>query len=340
MPSAVDALGLDESPSKALGAAFDRNKQNLPPSVGLPPEPPKAPAATPTPPPAPAPEPPKAAEPPKAPEAPAKVKIGDKEYSPEELELLIAGKHPSQQQQQPQAPQAPAPQQPDAPKGPSQEEIAKIESQWIEAKSKDFSVPIDDKVLDTVLAGGAEGASALKGLLAQTFAKAHLEARKSIFADLENDFAAVQNIARDVTALKSKDQDLIRYAAEQVFISKHPEFAQHIDDARKLGEMWLKNYPQVVSQWTQEQFISEIGKALDGHLITQAKKFSPNISAKSWKEYYEAQKQAAATPPPAPAAPAKPAAPPVAPPVANPPVAPPAAGTQSWAKSVASTLRH
>lgn len=352
LPSAKDSLGLDDSPSKTIGAVFDNNRQrNLPPvTAGFPSEPPKPPAAPATPPPAPAPapEPPKPAEP--APPVPApapeprKVKIGDKEYTEAELAAIVQ-KQDQQPPAQPPAPPAP----PEAPKVPSPEEIAKAEAEWVSARAQEFKYDVTEEQVERVLEGGKEGAEAFKAILSNVYAKAVLEARKSIFGDLQQDFAGINQMAQVVQSLVQERQALQQYTTEQLFVQEYPEFKDNLDIAREVGQFIVKNYPAQVAQMGQAEFIKLVAKETDKQLLTLTRRVYPDFKYQTWKDYWKSRQTPAPEPPPAPSTPPPPAPvpQPAAPPV--PPVRPPAANAPSapvWTgyspdqhKSIAKSLR-
>jgi hypothetical protein len=324
-PSAADALGLDEPVSKSLGAVFDQNRRNLAPSTAGPaaPEPPKPP--TPPEPPKPAaPEPPTPPTPPVAPEPPKpeprKLKIGDKEYTEEELAKIVTGQN---QPQPPPQPEPPKPAQPEPPKPPTAEEVAQQENAWVTERAKNFSIDVTEEALEKVLAGGQEGVETFKNVIAQVAARAHLEARKSIFADLDQDLKGLGHLSQAVQGLLAERQQLQRYTTEQLFVQQYPEFKENIDIARQIGESLMKQYPEQVSKMAQEDFIKIVADQTDKYLISLTKRVQPNFQAKTWKEYWQSRSATPpATPPAAPApAPATPPATPPAPP--TPPVRPP-----------------
>jgi hypothetical protein len=358
-PSAADALGLDEPVSKSLGSVFDSNRKNLAPSTaGIQPTPPAAPE-----PPKPAaPEPPKPPTPPEPPTPPAapeppkpeprKLKIGDKEYTEEELAKIVSGQN---QQPQPPQPEPPKPAQPEPPKPPTAEEVAQQESAWVAERAKSFNIDLSEETLEKVLAGGAEGVEAFKSAIAQAAARAHLEARKSIFTDLDQDLKGLGYLNQAVQGLIAERQQLQRYTTEQLFVQQYPEFKENIDIARQIGDSLVKQYPEQVSKMAQEDFIKIVADQTDKYLISITKRVQPNFQAKTWKEYWQSRSAPPATPPgtpPAtpptpppstpPATPPAPPTPPVKPPTSHAPVAPVAWNgfNQAQHKSIAASLRE
>lgn len=351
-PSASSALGLDTPPNQSLDEAFNQNRQrNLPPvTVGFDtgkPDPKPAPAPTPAPAPPAEPTPAPAPAPTPTP-TPEKIKVGDKEYTKEELEKIIAGG--DQQQQQPPAPQPtpdPAPQPAAKPLTP--EEIKAQEDAYVEARSKEFGISVDEPTVETILQGGAEGVAAFNTLLGKTYAKALMDARKSIFRDLDQDLRGVGVLSQAVHQLLGERQQLQQIGVEQAFIQAHPEFKDHLDTARSIAKYVVETYPQVKSM-DQAEFIKYVADQTDKYVTKQAKQWNPNFQATSWKEYWQAQQKAAAPavtaqPPGVPAAaptpPPAPAAPPVRPPIAHSPAAPTFTGyDNNQHKAIAHSLRE
>lgn len=349
------STALGESGNKAeIDRLIEKNKGNLPkPSVTY--EPPKP--ADPAPEPASAPAaPPVAPEPPKptTPEPPKKIKVGEKEYSPEELEQIIKG------QNQPAQPPAPAPALapvPNAPKPPTKEEVQKLEHEWVEKQAAQYSGPkLDEAQIETILSGGKEGAAALNNLFAKVYATAVLETRKSIYTDFTPEFDGIKDV---LTTFKTHLQPVVqqqhqleRVATEQLFLQQHPDFTPHAERARQVAEALAQQFPKEVAAMTRDQFIAEVAKQTDGILTTEFRRWNSDPNA-NWRTFGKA-----ATPPPgavpqgaAPAAPASPPAvptpptapatpPPIAPLGANLPVSVPPVNTTNWHKNVAASLRE
>ena len=355
--SAKDALGLDESPRESLKdeqkkleqkgpketMPRDENGRFVNPKKGA-----KAPAAPAAPKvtepakasepakPAPAPEPAKPASPPK-------VKIGDKEYTTEELAKIL------EQRAQPQ--QAPAPKQeaPPAPKEPTPEELAQMEADFIAKCAADIAdAPITEEALEKVLVGGKEGVAALQGLLKHVAARSILEARKSIYGEMN---PVLQQFAQQVTPLIQSNQQLEVHATEVAFTHKYPEYSgENLNTARYVAQELARQFPQQVSQMTREQFIDEVNRQADKIISDEFKRWYPGYSG-TWREWQQAQKAqqaapAAAAPVATPAPAPKAAAPAANPAPAKKPAAPPAANSpgavtgapRDWQKGVAGSL--
>ena len=305
--SAKDAFGLDESPRESLKRENDKvaaqsPKETMPrddtgrfvkpgkkaakpatlPEVKPPASAASSAPAKPT-------EPVKPAEPP----TPAKVKIGDKEYSVEELTALL---HQKQQPARPEA--APAPQAaPPAVKSQTPEEVAAMETEYITQLSAGIpDVQLTEESLEKILVGGKEGLAALNGLLKGVAARSILEARKSIYAELN---PVVSQLSQQVSPLIHNNQQLERHATEMAFTSKFPEYSgENLGTARYVAEQLVEKYPQAVAQMDRDQFLEEINRQADKIINDDFKRWHKDFTG-SWKDW--ARSQAA---PPAPVAPA------------------------------------
>jgi hypothetical protein len=356
--SAKDALGLEESPRELLKSEQEKVNAQVPkekvprdengrfqkpagkvkPAAPAQPTKPAKPAevaAVPA-------QPTKPAEVAAAPAQPAKIKIGDKEYTADEIAGILA----QQKQAPPAQPQPPAQAAP-APKESSPEEIAALEDQFIgQFASTLADANLSEEGLESILVGGKQGVAALQNLLKGTAARAVLEARKSIYAELN---PALQSLARNISPLVENNQQLERHATEAAFVTAYPEYSgEHLNTARYVAEQLIAQFPQQVSQMTREQFLAEVNRQSDRIIGDEFKRWYPSYQG-TWRDWAKAQKApatpAAPTPAPAPA-PAltatKPASAPkpaasVRPPAANSPGATTGA-PKDWQKGVAGSL--
>ena len=356
MVSAKDALGLDETPSDSLKRESEKALRNVPEDKVAPKRNPdgkfkaaKPKAETPTV------TKPAAAPPTTTPapikETPQKVKIGEKEYSISELEKALNERQAASNRQPEPQRQAPAP---EPQKQPSPEEIAAMEMQFVQDFSKSVGdIPVNEDQLEKILIGGKEGVAALVDLLKHTSARATLEARKSIYAELN---PHVQTIVGQLTPLVENNAQLERYTVENMFTTQHPEYqGELLGTAKMVAEELVRQYPQITSQYTREQFIAEVDRQSSRIIGEEFKRWNPNFQG-TWKDYAKMQKANQSMPaavPPTPETAAKPAV--VAAPMAKPStqpaqkqaVKPPASNSphnmtggsiREWGKSVAGSL--
>jgi hypothetical protein len=340
---ALAALG--EEHVGSVKDAIEKNKSNLPPVTAGFKKSEEKPAATPpvAPEEKPAATPPAQAQPqtPK-PDGAKKITVGGKEYTEEELRQLVDGKHASQQPSAPteQPPVVPQPEQ----KPLTPEEIAQKEGEFVENRIKEFksSAKVDEKQLETILSGGPEGAKALTEVLhtvgAEAYAKAQLDVRRAIYADIEQIDAGVREAFKQVQPLLAEHQRIQQYSVEQSFLNKHPDFKGHVETARKVATKLIESYPQQCYAMTPEQFIDEVAAQTDSILTSDFRRWNQDPNS-SWRNFNKAAAPPVETPAPAPAPVATPPAPPaLKPPGANPPASVPA-NTANWHKSVAASLQ-
>ena len=342
-----DKAELELAPiSTASAPAEPTGTTTIKPEIPLPPIPEK-PAAKETPAPEPAketPAPTPAPEPVKETPAPttapeAKVKIGDKEYTKQELEQALAVRTAPQPAPAPAAAPAPEPIKP-----PTAEEIATAENKWVEnfIGQEKLSVPITEKEMEAILSGDKDGVALLSGKLNSVVARAVLLARKSVYAELNPILGQLQ---ANLQPVFQNTQQVEAAAAEHQFFTAYPDFSKHADTVRKVGEALFTRYPKEVAAMTREQIMAEVAAQSDRIIQDECNRFAPG---KNWRDLSKptapAPAPVAAAPAPAPAPAPVAAAPAPAPakiqaPGSNSPAGTPAGGTtKSWNKETAASL--
>jgi len=354
--NARKALGLAEDPSKAVAKIVESARKNLKstqsyhnapgsepapsvdpitpaPVAAAQPAAPAAPEVT-----APAAPAPAAPETTPAATSPAKVKIGDKEYSPEEIAARIAELEKAALSTMPQAPTPAAPAAPaaEAPKPKTPEEIKAAEDKWISEAASQFQIPVTEAELDTILAGGKDAVKALAAIRSRDIATALLAARKDISALIGPHLEQLQN---QVVPLVGHYEQIQRYAATQEFVKEYPDFAPHVDLAVQVAEQLIDRYPEQFSALTDAQRRAEVARQTDLILSQNYKRFNPAATG-TWRDAVKAAAPAAPAPaaaaPPAPAAPLPPAVKPLA---SNPPSSQGGAVSPDFQSSAAKALR-
>lgn len=240
---------------------------------------------------------------PAVPAAPAKYKVGEEEFTPEELQARL--KELRELKSAPPAPVEAAALEPDpvrdAAPAPTKEEIAQREAEFIQTTSAALDAPLTEAEVDTLLGGGKEAVAMMTNLRKRDMATAILQARKGIAEGLN---PVLQEIFKGLAPLAQQHEQLQRYNITQQFVSKHKDFAPHLDLATNIAEELLKRYPEQASRLTPDQFIDEVARQTDVHLSAQFKRFNPQ-SAASWRT----AGQTPATPPAPAAQPPPPPAP-------------------------------
>lgn len=321
---AAAALGLDEPISVSLKRAQDKSNSWNPPSTAakddfMPPapklpepedqtDPSAAPEPKPTegddpedqtdPPAAPEPEGPKPSEDPPEPKDPekkddppatpdpTKVKVGDREYTQEELQELVNKANQSQlPTKDPDKPEDPP-----KPKELTPEEVAQREQAFIaeQAAKLDFKDVVKDDDIEALLVGGEKAVDTLSKVMKETTARAILEARRSIFAEVG---PYLQNLESQVRPVIEQTQQLDTYTTTQLFEHRHPEFkeAGQMDLVRSMGEEIAMRYPEQVRKMTREQFVDEVARQVDPVVQQDYKRFHPSADG-SWKDFFKGLK--------------------------------------------------
>lgn len=298
-----------------------------------------------------------AAAPAAAPEPEKKVKVAGKEYSVAELEKLIANPPAAAPAAAAPAAAAPAATAPAAkPVEKTPEQIATEETEWCRKFGEDnkltANVVFSKEDMEAILEGGEPAAKLLAeriNKISEALPRAVLLARKSMFADLN---PILESARQTLAPIVEQQIQLERIGTEQVFVSRHPEYQEHVEHARMVADALIAQYPDQVRAMTREQFVDEVAKQTDVVLQQNYKYFNP-AATDTWKDALQKAKAIAAsaaaapavTPPATPAAaPAvAPARPVVAAPASNSPAATGSAGAalspdKQWHKDTAASL--
>lgn len=349
--SASTALKLDQKPAEAIADETKRMRENFRHTTTVvEPKVPAAPAAA-----APAKslpdlglpekeddEPVAAA--PAAPAVPAKIKVGDKEYTADELIAENKRLADEAKARIAAAPAAPAEEPAPAPVL-TKEEIAQKEAAFMDALAPTLAAPLTENELDTILAGGKGAIEVMTRIRQKDMALAVMQARKGMAQVLD---PIMTNVFNTLNPLAAAHQELQRYNIEQQFTSRHKDFTPHLPTARSVATELARKYPKEVAAMTHDQFIDEVARQTDVILTNEHKRWFPTGDG-NWRASGVPAPAALVAPvAPAPAAPAAPviSPAPTAPapraaraPAANSPSGTPAGGTVPWQKSVAATLR-
>jgi hypothetical protein len=259
----------------------------------------------------------------------AKIKIGDKEYTREELEKALVARA-AQPAPAAAAPVAAAPVVP-----PTPEQIATAESAWCEKfimEEKLINL-LTEKEMESVLAGDKDGITILSGRFNSAIAKAVMLARKSIYQEINPILGGLQSNMQPVLA---NAQQVEAATAEHQFFTAYPDFKGHADTVRRVGEALLTRFPNECRAMTREQLLQEVAAQSDRIIQEECSRFAPG---KNWRQL----QTAAAAPVVAAAAPVVAAAAPVVKaPGAN---SPAAVGTgtdagKNWHKETAASLSN
>jgi len=264
--SPMKALGLPESPSKDLEAIrkglVGRNKDLTVPIPKRTASPATKPETTPAPtapgakkPAAPAP----AAPAPPAPAPVAKIKVGDKEYTPEELAAKIA-----KADAPPTAPIPPAaPATPAAPAAPDTTAEAAAKQKHLDylteltngIKLEDDGIILNEEEWDKILSGGPDGVTAVKALLSRQSAATELRTRKWLEENLN---PILDNLHKSLSPIQQAQQQMQSDQWKNGFEAANPDLKGRDQLREATREALVKHYPQDVAKMTQEQFDTEV----------------------------------------------------------------------------------
>ena len=216
---------------------------------------------------------------------PTKFKFQGREYTEEELADLVAKANaPRQELKEEKVEEQPKPVE------PTPEEIAAKEQEFLKVvqgkiNGEDF---LTDDDVENVLVGGEKALETLRNFAKQTAAKAVLEARKSIYNELNPILSDLHN---KVAPVIEQTQNLEKYTTTQIFNQRHPEFVEagQLDLATEIANQLVKTYPEQVGKMSKEQFVDEVARQADRVVQNDFKKWYPTAEG-TWKDHLKAQK--------------------------------------------------
>jgi hypothetical protein len=161
---------------------------------------------------------------------------------------------------------------------------------------------VSPELMEEIMVGGKEGAAKLQQVLVQTAASAELAARKSILANLAPAYEAV---VKQVQGLVVQQQRAQQEQVEARFFGspERADYRQHADLCRRAAEHLAQQYPNEVSQMSEDEFFGEITKQVDYNLTRQAQAlFGQGVT--DWRQLRQQFGGGTPAAAPAPAAPA------------------------------------
>lgn len=211
-----------------------------------------------------------------------KYKVGDQEFTAEQLAAIA---NYQRTQPQPAAQPQPAPQ----PKAPAQPQLTpEQQKEQIRAGRTNFvnqiaphidlkaaGLEVTPEMADILAAGGAPAAELRQQMSQKEVAYALALSRESVANDLnpilhahaqtitrQNDLHQQALAQRDaaIAPLMEQARNVAVYETEQEFVSEYPELAEHIDTARIVGNTLWQQYPEWVQKATRKEFVAEIAK--------------------------------------------------------------------------------
>lgn len=231
------------------------------------------PATTPTPPAAPV------APAPTIPAAPAtpppgavqKYKIGDREYTPEQMAAYIEGQNANRQQPpaiQPQQRQTPT--DPMANMKPEERQafIKQKETEWVNqtAPAIDLSQvgAITPEQADIIAGGGPEAMKVLNEIRQKDVAYSTLLARKTVAQEANPIFEKMERIiqqqAQTIAPILQREQEIATWETEALFVADHPDLVPHFEAARAVGNELVRQFPKWAQTVTRKQFVDAVAE--------------------------------------------------------------------------------
>lgn len=194
---------------------------------------------------------------PVVPPAVQKIKLGDKEYTEAELQALIAPKP------QPAKPAEPAKVTEEKVRTPEEiaaerAELKKKDTEWVAATAQHVDVNLDEKSVDTILAGGPEAVAAMVALLKNNAAQAVLMARKSLLNDLDPVLKGIRDVQQPMIERYHREES---DRAWSDFSKVNPDLTDYRDIVETIGKAMVdSNSPALAEVKSMEDFGRVVGE--------------------------------------------------------------------------------
>ncbi len=202
---------------------------------------------------------------------PKKVKVGDKEYTEDELKAALEGKPAAakdlkvdlQQKQETKPVEKTADQ-----IAQDQAKQKEMERQFLDGASKAIDINLDEKTLDTILTGGPDAVKSFVSALRETAARAVLAARRDIIATLTPSLNALDQLNQAHVQQENTRMETALFAA-------HPHLQDHADLTRQHAWALVKEHPEEVAKMTEEQFNETVADLTTKYI----RRFAPDFGA-------------------------------------------------------------
>ena len=189
-----------------------------------------------------------------------KILVGGKEYTREELEAeLKKARTPPVEVAKVVPAKEPTPEE----KAAQAAETKRKEDDWISTTAKLLDAPIDEALLDKILAGGKEGVAAFQELRRRDMAAAILFTRKRIHQDFEP-------VIRDLLDKQEPLQKFVSDAeTERVvteFTKTYPHLADRMDVVDSCAQVLLDQLGDKARAMPRDTFFKETAKLADDYI--------------------------------------------------------------------------
>lgn len=197
-----------------------------------------------------------------------KYKVGEREYSPEQMQAII---EQGLLRQQPVQSQVQQPQVPANNRTPEQERefVRQREQQFVSETAPHIDLNIaglkvSPEQADILAAGGEAGAALWDQMNQKAVAYATLLARKTIAAEanpiFERQMQAVRQQEQVIAPLLEQARSVAAWETEQEFVKAYPDLAAHIDSARVIGHELVRQYPEWAASVDRPTFIKAVAE--------------------------------------------------------------------------------
>ena len=221
---------------------------------------------------------------PAAPATPAKLKVGGKEYTEEELQALITPKPVAAPV--PAAPAAPEKKELTAEEKAAQEEKGRQqEAEWVTTNSKLFTVPVDAAKLDAILQGGPEAVKTFQETMSNVAAQAMLMTRKSMYNELAPIIQDLRDRQQPLVDAQVQEQDQKEWTS---FAEKYPDLSEAKNIVDAVAQAMIEREPDRVRGMSMEQFKEAVAtkatEYIDQFVKPLAHRFVPQAAAAATPE--------------------------------------------------------
>lgn len=184
--------------------------------------------------------------------APAKIKIGGKEYTEDELKNLLEKPEPK--------PAAPAKAEPEKKELTPEEqvkqqaEVKKKDDDWVAGLAPHIDISVDEPTLEKILTGGPEAVKAFQAVLQSATARAILVTRKSMYAELEPRFSRLSD---QQAPLLTAHEQAENERAWQEFQKEYDDLKEDRDLVEQAANVLATKDADRVSGLSEKEFYAE-----------------------------------------------------------------------------------
>lgn len=211
----------------------------------------------------------------------ARIKIGDKEMTPEEIEAQIKELREKAEAKPKDEPKQADPKEEQAAEQQRQQELGTKRQKFLDERIKKFTelYTPDPKRLDIILSGGPEAAKAWAEEISQTVARAVLDTREEMGREINR---ALSERDAEIKPLLDQQKEIESYRTESSFLNEHPEIKDHakgISEARQVRQAMSSYYDQIQQKIAQGTATQEERQHAERYEKATAKEFDDSVAA-------------------------------------------------------------